>query len=291
MNIEEHRIEIFGLHTRYLAAGSGPPLVLLHGEGDSAADWQWIIPMLARTHRVYAPDLFSYSETIPSDTDYSAEFFTHFIAVFLDSLGIDRTAIVGNSFGGLNALLLALSEPARVSALGLIDSAGLGREINPAIMSLAAPVLGDIASAWSKTLPGSRLRAWFRAALLFAYHGRIPKEWYMEQYRLARLPRFLDIMLSSLRANLNIRGQRIVLLDQLPHLRIPALIIWGKNDLIVPRTHAQNAAGFLRNGRLEIIENCGHLPHVERPAECAAALSILLSGKFGLARQEQGGRR
>ena len=279
MNIEEHRIEIFGLHTRYLTAGSGPVVILLHATGESAADWQWIIPVLARTHRVYAPDLFSYGETIPSDTDCSAEFFTRFIATFLDTLGIASAAIVGNSFGGLNALLLALSEPSRVSALGLIDSAGLGREMNLGLMLLATPVLGDIASASSKTLPGSRLRAWFRASLLFANYGRVPREWYMEQYRLARLPYFVDIMLSSVRANINIRGQRIVVLDQLPHLRIPALIIWGGNDLVVPLAHAQNAVRLLQNGRLEVIENCGHLPHVERPVECAAAISTFLSGE------------
>jgi pimeloyl-ACP methyl ester carboxylesterase len=55
--VEEHSVEIDGLPIRYLAAGESPPLILLHGAGDNALDWQWIIPTLAATHRVYAPDL------------------------------------------------------------------------------------------------------------------------------------------------------------------------------------------------------------------------------------------
>jgi pimeloyl-ACP methyl ester carboxylesterase len=57
MEIQEREIEVEGVLTRYLTAGDGPPLVLLHGVGDNALDWRWVMPALAHDHRVYAPDL------------------------------------------------------------------------------------------------------------------------------------------------------------------------------------------------------------------------------------------
>jgi 2-hydroxy-6-oxonona-2,4-dienedioate hydrolase len=83
--------------------------------------------------------------------------------------------MVGNSLGGLVALSLALSEPARVTALVLlVDSAGLGRAVSPALRSLALPGYGKLAVTWSKTPPGALQRALGRAMLLFARPRRIP---------------------------------------------------------------------------------------------------------------------
>jgi len=101
-------------------------MVLLHGAGDNALDWRWVMPTLATTHRVYAPDLPGSPESARPAADYSPAFFTRFVAAFVDALNIGRATFVGNSLGGLVALRLALSEPARISALVLADSAGLG---------------------------------------------------------------------------------------------------------------------------------------------------------------------
>ena len=110
--IEEQKTEVEGLPTRYLRAGTtGPPLVLLHGVGDNAFDWRWVMPALASTHRVYAPDLPGSGGSAKPLTDYSPAFFTRFVAAFLDALGLDRAAVIGNSLGGLVGLRLALAEP------------------------------------------------------------------------------------------------------------------------------------------------------------------------------------
>ncbi len=87
--MQERRIDVDGLPTRYLTAGDdGPPLVLLHGVGDNALDWRWVTPALARSHRVYAPDLPGAGESAkPEDADYSPVFFERFVAAFLDALG------------------------------------------------------------------------------------------------------------------------------------------------------------------------------------------------------------
>ncbi|HYQ82827.1 MAG TPA: alpha/beta fold hydrolase [Rubrobacter sp.] len=130
VSIEEQNVEIDGLPIRYLSAGEGPPLVLLHGAGDNALDWRLVMPTLAATHRVYAPDLPGSPDSARPDAAYSPAFFEWFAVGFLDALGIGRATFVGNSLGGLVALRLALSDPARVTALVLVDSAGLGSGVD-----------------------------------------------------------------------------------------------------------------------------------------------------------------
>ena len=127
MTVDEQSIDVGGLPVCYLMAGEGPPLVLLHALGESALDWRWVLPALAHTHRVYAVDLPGFGYSGKPSAEYSPAFFTSFVGAYLDALGLERTALVGNSLGGLVALHLALSDPARVSALGLAASAGLGR--------------------------------------------------------------------------------------------------------------------------------------------------------------------
>jgi pimeloyl-ACP methyl ester carboxylesterase len=274
--IEEQFIDIAGRRTRYLTAGSGPALVLLHAAGESATDWQWILPMLAHTHRVYAPDLYPGEQRLVP-TNYSPDFFSRFVGTLLTALGIARAAVIGNSLGGLIALRLALALPARVTALGLIDSAGLGRMVHPAMIMSITPAYGDLTVTWCKTPLGALQRVWTRAPLLFARPGQISPAWYSEQCRLAQLPYFLDATLASLRAQIDAGGQRVVMLDQLAELEIPAMILWGSEDLIFLVAQAKAALRRLRRGQLAVILESGHLPHVEQPARCADALATFLN--------------
>ena len=125
--VEERNVEVDGLPIRYLEAGSGPPLVLLHGAGNNSLDWQWVMPALAATHRVFAPDLPGSPDSARPAADYSPAFFERFVAAFVDALDIGRATFVGTSLGDLISLRLALSDSTRVRALVLVDSAGLGR--------------------------------------------------------------------------------------------------------------------------------------------------------------------
>jgi pimeloyl-ACP methyl ester carboxylesterase len=225
---EEHRVHVEGLPTRYLAAGEGPPLILLHGVGDNALGWAWVMPALARAYCVYAPDLpGSGGSASPRGYDHSPAAFERFLRAFLDALEAGSAAVVGNSLGGLVALRLALSDPERVAALGLLAGAGLGRRVSPALRSLALPGYGGLAVAWGKRPPGAVQRALGRAALLFARPRGVPVKWLKEQYRLARLPGFLEAQLATLRAQVGLRGKRERVADRLASLRVPTLVVWG----------------------------------------------------------------
>ena len=276
MIVEERNIEVGGLPIRYLVRGKGPPLVLLHALGENALDWRWVLPDLASTHRVYAPDLPGFGGSGKPVADYSPEFFERFILDFLDVLEVERAAVAGNSLGGLVALRLALSEPSRVEALVLIDSAGLGREVNYALRQPTLPGHGELAVVLGKTPLGATSRTWLRVPLLFAHPERVPAEWFEEQQRLTQLPGFLEAVIAALRVQVNFEGQREVLLDQLPRLQMPTLIIWGASDRIFPKSQAQEASARLKQGSLGIIPDCGHLPHVEQPKRFVSILGEFL---------------
>jgi pimeloyl-ACP methyl ester carboxylesterase len=275
--VEAQTVEIDGLSIRYLAAGEGPPLVLLHGAGDNSLDWRWVLPALARKHRVYAPDLPGSPDSARPAADYSPAFFERFVASYVDALGIGRATFVGNSLGGLVAFRLALSEPTRVTALVLVDSAGLGSAVNPAFTSVNVPLLCEAAIPFWRTPVGAYQRAWGRTALLFAHPpGSVPREWLAEQCRLARSPGYLEAHLTVLRALVDPGGQREVLVDRLPLLEIPTLVVWGARDRVFPESQAKDAAARLRRGSLAVIPDCGHLPHVECPDRFVAALDQFL---------------
>lgn len=274
--VSEQTIRVDGSPIRHLTAGEGTPLVLLHALGESALDWRWVMPALARTHSVYAPDLPGFGDSAKPAASYSPAFFASFVAAYLDALGVDRAAVAGNSLGGHVALRLALSEPGRVGALALVGSAGLGRRVSFALRAPTVRGYGDIGIYWGKTSPGATQRTWLKARLIFANTGRVPTEWLEEQYRLARLPGFLEAGLKTLRAQIGLRGQREVLLERLSDLTVPTLVVWGNRDRVVPVSQARDAVARLRDGSLEVISDCGHLPQVERPEQFVAALGRFL---------------
>jgi pimeloyl-ACP methyl ester carboxylesterase len=249
--------------------------VLLHGVGTSSGEWSWLLPDLARNNLVYAIDLPGFDGGY-EPSDYSPAFTASFVNTFLIAVGAERAVVVGNSFGGLVALHLALSQPARVYALVLADSAGLGRAVNPALVALSSPGGGELATALAKMPPGAAQRACRRALLMFARPWQIPIKWVKDQYKLAQLPNFTDATLASLRTAVSATGQREVLLDWLPQLQMPTPIVWGIEDRVLPYSQAKDAISLVQEGSLELISNCGHLPHVEQPKRFASILDDFL---------------
>ncbi len=280
--IEEGWVDVGDFRTRYLAAGEGPPLVLLHGHGESSGSWRWVLPALARRHRVYVPDSPGAGGTtkIPTKPAPPA-FYVDFLAGFLDALALDRVALAGASHGGNTALRLALASPDRVTSLCLAGSSGLGREINPILIGLTLPGSAEVAAAWLSSPFGAPQWVSLLASLTFAQPLLAPPEWLAEQYVLAQTPGHLNGVVACLRGELDLTGQREVLLDELPRLPMPTLITWGTNDMVVPSRHGTAAADRLKNGRLVMIPGGGHLSHVERPELFVAALEQFFTDQGG----------
>jgi pimeloyl-ACP methyl ester carboxylesterase len=115
--------------------------------------------------------------------------------------------------------------------------------------------------------------------LLFGRPERVPGEWITEQTEIAQLPGFMEVTMTALRAQVNVGGQRQVLVDQLPHLQVPTLVVRGEHDRVFPCSQGQKALSRLRRGVLEPVPDCGHLPQIERSDRLAAILGRFLEGQ------------
>src|SRR3954462_14022042 len=151
--VHDRRVTVDGITTQYLEAGSGPTMLLLHGHEQSATSWRWVIPALARTHRVVALSLPGHGDTARAGAYSPGSDTAPFVADFLDTLGVGPLHVVGHSAGGAVAVRLALADPDRIATLVLVDSAGLGREVPPLLAVDTLPIVGELAILLSR-LPG-----------------------------------------------------------------------------------------------------------------------------------------
>lgn len=276
--VENRRVSVDGLSTQYLEAGTGSPVLLLHGYGQSATSWRWIIPALARTHRVLALSLPGHGDSAPAIDGYApGRDLTPFVTGFLDTLGVGLLDVVGHSVGGAVALRVALADPARVRTLTLVDSAGLGREVNPLFALAALPILGELGILLSRLPGGDLQRTTMSTAMLFAQPWRAPAEFITEQHALGWRAGHLEAATATARALFDLNGQREILLNQLHTLTMPTLVIWGACDYVLPVYQAQTAVDRLPQGQLSLFPDCGHLPHVECPDQFTAVLTKFLT--------------
>ena len=140
------------------------------------------------------------------------------------------------------------------------------RAVSPVLSSLTLPGYGEAAAAMSRTTLGARQRASGRAALLFARRMPAPPGWLSKRYRLARTPGFLEAPLGAPRSRVAPWGQREVLLERLPDLAAPTLVVWGARDRFFPLRQARDAAGRLEEGRQCVLPAYGHCPTSSAPA-------------------------
>lgn len=269
------RAELTGASVAYVRAGAGPPLLLLHGDGESHRSWKEVMPRLAEGWDVIAPDLPGFGDSARSD-EPTPERLVAWLIELLDHLDIGRVAIVGSSLGGLLAVRLARAVPERVRGLVLVDAAGLGVTANPLLGVAALPGAGELNVA-TAAMPLSGLgRARARALLLFADPRRAPAWWRRETRRLTR-PDAVRTSVASRRSTLGPLGQRKLVLDDLRHIEAPTLVVWGREDMVFPVAQGRAAVERLPDGRLAVIPRCGHLPHVEQPARFLAEVEPFLS--------------
>lgn len=237
---------------RVITAGEGVPLVYLHGVGDDGS----MLPILSRLAEYYSVVRPDHPGFLESD-DMQVATVAEIAAVQLelvDSLGIDQFVLVGCSFGGWVAAELALLVPDRVISLTLIDAAGLaGDGSAPDLFSLS---------------PEESLRATIfdparRAAALAVPRPSALTERLLrsraEAYRLASNPLMHDPTLR----------------ERLAALTVNSHIVWGAEDGIIPVAYAAEWAEAIAQSRVSVIEQAGHLPHVEHTEEFLARSGLL----------------
>jgi pimeloyl-ACP methyl ester carboxylesterase len=269
---EERFAEVRGTRLRYLAAGEGQPLLLVHGLGGAAANWVALAPLLLATRRLLVPELPGHGGSSPLPAAPSLNAYADRLGLLLELEGVGSAAVVGHSLGGAIALRLSIRRPEAVSALVLAGAAGISSGTRNARYALT--ITGIVK-------PGRRLAPYRRRIarsntlkrVVFGRWGAsdppaLPTE--LAEAFLSGPARHTDTV-SAAKALVRDDPRR-----DLDRVRCPSLVLWGARDNQLPVEDAFDYARRLR-GRLRVIADCGHLLIGERPDACADAIEDFLA--------------
>lgn len=267
-----------GYQTNLHDQGEGFPVLLIHGSGPGVtawANWRGIIPQLARTRRVVAPDMlgFGYSER-PPDGQYNQQRWVEHAIGVLDALGIAQADVVGNSFGGGLALALAIRHPGRVRRLVLMGSVGV-----------RFPLTEGLDQTWGYTPSLDNMR---KLLDLFAYdRSRVTDELARLRYEASIRPGFQEsfaAMFPPPRQNgVDDLASSEEEIRALPH---EALIIHGREDRIIPLQASQTLAQWLTKSQLHVFGQCGHWTQIEHAERFARLVEDFLTEADNLQPQD-----
>ena len=260
--IRPRDLEVGGQRLRYLELGEGEgvPVLLLHGFGADLNTWMFTQPALAEGRRVIALDLPGHGGSAKDVGSGNAEHFTDAVASAAGALGIERVHLVGHSMGGAVAASLALRRPELVATLTLIASAGLGPDINAGFID------GFVRA--------SRRREAVEVLNLLVHDPALVSRTMVEDVlRYKRLDGVAAALAKIAEAWFAGGRQSLDLTAQVAALGLPIQIIWGREDRIVPVSHAEALASRLP---VHILNDAGHLPHMEKAGEVNRLLKRLV---------------
>jgi pimeloyl-ACP methyl ester carboxylesterase len=273
MSFELRETTIHGHRVAYRMAGSGPPIVLMHGITASSVVWELVGPQLARHHTVLAPDLLGHGQTAKPRGDYSMGAFASGIRDLVLSLELGPATVVGHSLGGGVAMQFAYQFPERVGRLALVSSGGLGRRVNGLLRAATFPgselVLPVIAGRHVLTAGRAVGRALSRMRVPL---GNDVIEMARGHASLGD-PESRTAFVHTLRASVDVGGQRVQAVDRLYlAAELPLLIMWGARDRIIPVDHGRRAHELVPGSRFELFERAGHFPHLDEPERFVATV-------------------
>ncbi|WP_019529171.1 alpha/beta fold hydrolase [Dasania marina] len=254
----DRMVDINGIMTNLHDQGTGYPVMMIHGSGPGVsawANWRLTIPELAKQRRVIAPDMIGFGFTQrPADNHYSVDRWVNHAIAILDTLGIEQTDLVGNSFGGALSLALAIRHPERIRRLVLMGSVGVSFDITQGLdavwgyqpsveaMKSLLDIFAHDRSLVNDELAELRYQASIQPGFQEAFAAMFP----------APRQRWVDALAS---AEQDIRA--------LPH---ETLIIHGREDQVIPLQTSLTLSQWIGNAQLHVFGHCGHWTQIEHTA-------------------------
>ena len=261
---QDKTVTVFGANIHYVEAGdpAKPNVILLHGMGGNSANWALNIPALAANYHVIAPDQIGFGKSDKPMIKYRVGTYVDFLDKFMSETKIEKASLVGNSLGGWIAGLMAIKYPNRVEKIVLADAAG----ILPANFNEA-----DIYSLNNST------RDEIRANLkrIFATPALQNNEALVDQFMTARVAVGDGGTINSLIES--IKRKEDFLNDRLGEIKKPTLIVWGKQDGLLPVADAYTFNKGIAGSQLVIFDACGHAPPFEKAADFNKAVLAFLA--------------
>jgi pimeloyl-ACP methyl ester carboxylesterase len=251
----EEFVTIAGCRTRLLRGGEGPPLLFLHGAQDGGA-WPPFLHRLSRRFEVIAPDHPGFGGSDTPDWFDNVHDTAFFYLSFLQALGLSGVHLVGASLGGWIAVEVAVRSTERLASLTLVGASGIHLK--------GVPCPDEF--LWT---PEEAVRNLYHDPALAEQALAVPPEE-------AEIDRQLKNRFATARIAWSPRGHDPHLEKWLHRIDVPGLVVWGREDRILPVDYAHRWAERIPGAELAIIGDCGHLPQIERPdAFCAALESFL----------------
>ncbi|MFD3744871.1 alpha/beta hydrolase [Nocardia sp. NPDC058633] len=263
MTGEARFIEVHGYRRAFRMAGTGPPLLLIHGITDSSGTWAPVFHALSEHYTVIAPDLLGHGESDKPRGDYAVGAYANGMRDLLSVLGIERITVVGHSLGGGVAMQFAYQFPEKVERIALVCPAGMGAGVHPAFRLATLAGAGPALMAITSWPVRTAVRAVIPVVTAAGGLGLGPDaEYVLRLYGHLAEPGARNAFLRTIRAAADRRGQTITMLDRgylAAHL--PTLVIGGTRDTVIPSGHADRAHRAFPGSRIEIFAGAGHFPH------------------------------
>lgn len=261
----EKTVTVFGAKIYYTEAGDAtkPTVILLHGLGSSGVSWQFNTGALAAKYRVIVPDQIGFGKSDKPLLKYRVATYVDFLDKFMSEIKVEKATLVGNSLGGWVAALMAIKYPNRVEKIVLADAAGL------------KPNEVDFNLLYSLNY-STRDEVRKLVKLVFYNQAIFGSELFVDQSMSLRVAANDGYTINSLIES--IKREEDFLDGQLSNIKKPTLIIWGKQDGLLPLADAQKFKDGIADSQLVVFDQCGHVPQVEKAAEFnAAVLKFVLS--------------
>jgi pimeloyl-ACP methyl ester carboxylesterase len=254
-----HVLGVRGVDVHWAEMGTGPPVVLLHGLGDSHRTWSKVAPLLAPHRRVLMPDLPGHGFSGRPDASYALEWHAEIIGTWLVALGLESVELVGHSFGGGVAQWLLLDHRARVRRLALVSAGGLGRDVT---VGLRLASISSAIESFGQPLMGVGTRLAMRM-----FDGSFGPDEVDDLAWLNCQPGSARAFARTVRDVIDWRGQRRRIWDGADrvHELPPTAVFWGTSDPIIPAQHGTDLTTLVDGIELHKFEGCGHYPHREVP--------------------------
>ncbi len=264
------------LRLAVMDTGKGRPILLLHGFATSSFTWQGVEPELAKHHRVIAVDLRGFGASDkPIDDHYSIFDQADAIEALIEQENLKDLTIVGHSFGGGVTLALALKSAQQgnpqIRNIVLIDSVAYKQPIPIFFRLLQVPMLGEVSMA----LVPPEVAAAQGLRLAYFDHDKITNRAIAEYASALYSPAAKHALAKTVEQLIPPNLEEIA--DRYNTIRLPALVIWCKDDKVVPSIFARRLKADLPFSELVVFSDCGHMPQEEKPQDTARAIEGFLS--------------
>jgi pimeloyl-ACP methyl ester carboxylesterase len=250
-------VTVLGFKLHYLEAGRGAPVVLLHGLGGDGSRWTPNIEPLAKDFHVFALDQIGFGESDKPLANYHTGMLAEFLVGFLKAAGVPKASLVGNSMGAGVALYTAVHYPEMVDRIVLADGGGYRSAAGAAAPSPTPEALRR--RQLQNSVTRDETREFFR--ILFHDKSLVTEKMVDEQLTLRLRAAFTITKMQE-------AGERGSLSEQeVRAVKAPTLIVWGKYDELANPAGADRLEKAIPGARKVIIDNCGHMPQLERADE------------------------